>query len=434
MTQSAAIRKATYHLYTFTISKLISTFGSSVYTFGISLYVLALTGSAANFAINLIFSILPRTVLAPFAGYAADKYSKKTIVIVSQLASALAVGALLLYSASVGLSLPAIYTTTALLSVSSMFASVTFSASIANLIDPERIQKAIGFNQSALSIAAIGGPVVGGMLFGFVSMNVFLLIQIAGYLLALLLEATMNFKLFSAKVEAAADDKKSMMQSMKEGVAYLKTNRVIMVIVSTAIGLNFFFSALMIGLPFIAVQQMKVEAVHFGFIEAMVAVGMLLASIYFSLRKEVKYPLLFSKRALFAMSIILAGLALPLMLDMSYRANVLYFIVLMFAFGISNVFVNTPIGVMMQKDVEEEYRGRVFGILESMAMAMMPLGYLLFGLLYDSVPAEYVVLGSSLCLIGLVAYMIRPNIIREAYPELAAVLQKKPATRSTTST
>ncbi|WP_416143986.1 MFS transporter [Planococcus koreensis] len=369
---------------------------------------------------------MPRTVLAPFAGYAADKYSKKTIVIVSQLASALAVGALLLYSASVGLSLPAIYTTTALLSVSSMFASVTFSASIANLIDPERIQKAIGFNQSALSIAAIGGPVVGGMLFGFVSMNVFLLIQIAGYLLALLLEATMNFKLFSAKVEAAADDKKSMMQSMKEGVAYLKTNRVIMVIVSTAIGLNFFFSALMIGLPFIAVQQMKVEAVHFGFIEAMVAVGMLLASIYFSLRKEVKYPLLFSKRALFAMSIILAGLALPLMLDMSYRANVLYFIVLMFAFGISNVFVNTPIGVMMQKDVEEEYRGRVFGILESMAMAMMPLGYLLFGLLYDSVPAEYVVLGSSLCLIGLVAYMIRPNIIREAYPELAAVLQKKP--------
>ncbi|WP_416143985.1 hypothetical protein [Planococcus koreensis] len=44
MTQSAAIHKATYHLYTFTISKLISTFGSSVYTFGISLYVLALTG------------------------------------------------------------------------------------------------------------------------------------------------------------------------------------------------------------------------------------------------------------------------------------------------------------------------------------------------------------------------------------------------------
>lgn len=425
MASTAAFRKATYHLYTFTISKIISTFGNSVYTFGISLYVLALTGSAASFAVNLIFSILPRTLLAPFAGYAADKYSKKMIVLVAQFASALAVGALLFYSAAEGLSLPAIYTTTALLSISSMFASVTFSASIANLIDPDRIQKAIGFNQSALSIAAIGGPVVGGMLFGFVSMNVFLIIQIVGYLLALLLEATMDFKLFSAKAESSRDDKTSMLQSMKEGFAYLKTNRVIMVIISTAIGLNFFFSALMIGLPFIAVQQMKVEAAHFGLIEAMVAVGMLLASIYFSLRKEVSYPLLFSKRALFAMSLILAGLALPLMWEMSYGANVIYFIGLMFAFGISNVFVNTPIGVMMQKDVVEEYRGRVFGILESMAMAMMPLGYLLFGLLYDRVPAEYVVLGSSLCLIGLVAWMIRPEIIREAYPELGSRLGKK---------
>lgn len=425
MASVTTIRRATYHLYTFTISKIISTFGNSVYTFGISLYVLALTGSAANFAVNLIFSILPRTLLAPFAGYAADKYSKKMIVLVAQFASALAVGALLFYSAAEGLSLPAIYTTTALLSISSMFASVTFSASIANLIDPDRIQKAIGFNQSALSIAAIGGPVVGGMLFGFVSMNVFLVIQIVGYLLALFLEATMDFKLFSTKAESSNDDKISMLQSMKEGFAYLKTNRVIMVIISTAIGLNFFFSALMIGLPFIAVQQMKVEAAHFGLIEAMVAVGMLLASIYFSIRKEVTYPLLFSKRALFAMSLILAGLALPLIWEMSYGANVIYFIVLMFAFGISNVFVNTPIGVMMQKDVVEEYRGRVFGILESMAMAMMPLGYLLFGLLYDRVPAEYVVLGSSLCLIGLVAWMIRPEIIREAYPELGSRLGKK---------
>ncbi len=235
----------------------------------------------------------------------------------------------------------------------------------------------------------------------------------------------MDFKLFSTKAESSNDDKTSMLQSMKEGFAYLKTNRVIMVIISTAIGLNFFFSALMIGLPFIAVQQMKVEAAHFGLIEAMVALGMLLASIYFSIRKEVTYPLLFSKRALFAMSLILAGLALPLIWEMSYGANVIYFIVLMFAFGISNVFVNTPIGVMMQKDVVEEYRGRVFGILESMAMAMMPLGYLLFGLLYDRVPAEYVVLGSSLCLIGLVAWMIRPEIIREAYPELGSRLEKK---------
>lgn len=419
MSEAAKMSRATYHLYTFTISKLISTFGSSVYAFGISLYVLALTGSAASFAINLICSILPRTLLAPFAGYLADNYSKKAIVILAQLASALAVAGLLAYSAAAGLSLPAIYTTTALISISSMFASVTFSSSIANLIDADRIQKAMGFNQSAMAIATIGGPVVGGILFGFVSMNVFLIIQVAAYLLGVALESTMNFRLFTNRLAETADEvKKSMMEGMKEGVVYLKKNRVVMVIVTVAVGINFFFSALMIGLPFIAVQQLKIEATHFGFIEAMIAVGMLLASIYFSVRKEVKFPLQFSKRGILSMSVLLAGLALPLLIEMGYMATVIYFLVLMFVFGITNVFVNTPIGVMMQKDVEEEYRGRVFGILESMAMAMMPLGYLIFGLLYDLVPAEYVVIGSSICLIVLTGYLMRPSILKQAHPEL----------------
>lgn len=420
MNEAAKLRQATYHLYTFTISKLIATFGSSVYAFGISLYVLALTGSAASFAINLICSILPRTLLAPFAGYVADNYPKKAVVLLSQSASILSVGGLLLYSMSNGLSLTAIYIATALVSASSMFTGIAFSSSIANLIDSDRIQKAMSYNQSALALATIGGPVVGGMLFGFVSMNMFLLIQVLAYVLAVLLEATMNFRLYTTRTETAAtDEKQSVWQGMKEGAVYLRKNRVITVIVTTAIGLNFFFSALMIGLPFVAIQQLNVQAVHFGFIEAMIAVGMLLASIYFSVRKEVKFPLQFSKRAILVMSLLLAGVSLPLVAGLSYWGNVIYLLVLMLAFGVSNVFVNTPIGVMMQKDVEEEYRGRVFGILESMAMAMMPLGYLLFGLLYDLVPAEYVIWACSLCLLVLTAYNMRPAIIREAYPELA---------------
>ncbi|MCP2036037.1 MFS family permease [Planomicrobium sp. HSC-17F08] len=419
MSEAAKLKRASYHLYTFTVSKLISTFGSSVYAFGISLYVLALTGSAASFAINLISSILPRTILAPLAGYAADNYSKKKLIIISQLGGVLSVGGLLAYSMIAGLSLPAIYAATALVSIFSMFNGVTFSASIANLIDPDRIQKAMGFNQSAVSLAAIGGPVIGGAMFGFVSMNVFLVIEIAAYLIALALEMTMNFRLYSnVEAKTAEQPKPSVIQGMKEGIAYLKDNRVIMVIVTTAVGLNFFFSALMIGLPFIAIQQLKVKSVHFGVIEAMIAVGMLAGSIYFSIRKEVKFPLLFSKRAILVMSVLLAALGVPLILEFSYNVNVAYLIILMLAFGASNVCVNTPIGVMMQKDVAEEYRGRVFGILESMAMAMMPLGYLLFGLLYDVVSAEYVVWGSSLCLLILTAYMIRTSVIKAAYPEL----------------
>ena len=105
-------KRATYHLWTFTISKLISSFGAQVYAFAISFYILQMTGSATSFATNLICSILPRTLIAPFAGYVADKYSRKTIVITAQIATTLAIGGLLTVSLTSGLSLVAIYITT----------------------------------------------------------------------------------------------------------------------------------------------------------------------------------------------------------------------------------------------------------------------------------------------------------------------------------
>lgn len=71
------LKRATYHLWTFAFSKFISSFGNSIYVFAMSLFILTMTGSAMNFAINMICTILPRTILAPFAGYIADRFPKK---------------------------------------------------------------------------------------------------------------------------------------------------------------------------------------------------------------------------------------------------------------------------------------------------------------------------------------------------------------------
>ena len=105
MDEALKLKRATYNLWTFTTSKIISSFGAQVYTFAISFYILQMTGSATSFATNLICNILPRTLMAPFAGYVADKYSRKTIVITAQIATTLAIGGLLTVSLISGLSL-----------------------------------------------------------------------------------------------------------------------------------------------------------------------------------------------------------------------------------------------------------------------------------------------------------------------------------------
>ncbi|MEH7112297.1 MFS transporter [Neobacillus niacini] len=420
MNNSNMLKKATYHLWTFTISKLVASFGSQVYSFAISFYILQATGSAKSFALNLICNILPRTIAAPFAGYIVDKYPRKRIVIISQIATTLAIGGLLVVSITFGLSLTAIYITSCILSLTSMFSSVAFTSSITGLVDEARIQKAMSLNQMSISFAAIASPAVGGLLYGAVSLPLFLIIYMAASTVAVVLDATMNFTLFvNQKAETVKQVKESMWQGMKAGVSYLRLQPLLMTIIWIALLVNFLFSAYQVGYSFILIEKLKMVSQHFGFTEGAFAIGMLLLSIYLSVRKEIEFPLLVSKRGIILMAVIMGGTTLPLLFTMSYNIMFGYYILLELGLGACIVFVNTPTQVMMQKQIADEFKGRVFSLIETVAMALSPLGMVLYGFLYDVFPAEWVLLLSSGLCVGVVLAMLRPAVIRKVHPELA---------------
>lgn len=425
------LKRATYHLWTFTISKMISSFGSQVYAFAISFYILQMTGSATSFATNLICSILPRTLIAPFAGYVADNYSRKTIVITAQIATTLAIGGLLAVSLTSGLSLVAIYITTCILSLTSTFSGVTFTSSITGLVDESRIQKAMSMNQMSISFAMIGSPAVGGLLYGTVKMPVFLIMFMAASIIAVILESTMNFKLFAKRKKVVVGEaKETMIQSMKAGLVYLKLQPIIITIVWISLFINFLFGAFEVGYSYILIEKLKMASTHFGYTQGAFAVGMLLMSIYLSVRKEMKFPLLVGKRGIIGMGLIMGAIGIPLIVIMPYYGMFALYATLMFGFGLTMIIVNTPLQVMMQKMIDDDYKGRVFSILETMAMALMPLGMIIYGFLYDIFPAQWILIVSSLILIGVVLVLARPSVVRKAHPELGEAKAMKVETVS----
>lgn len=419
MDENMKLTRATYHLYTFMVSKVISSFGAQVYTFAISFYILQLTGSATSFAANLICSILPRTLLAPFAGALIDRYSKKAIVISAQIAITVTIGGLLTYTLISGLSLMAIYITTSILSVAATFSGIAFTSSITGLINKERIQKAMSLNQMAISFAAIGSPAVGGILYGTVSIPVFLIIYMCASTVAVILESTMNFRLFSQPKQAVEDGKKeSIWQSIKLGVHYLKGQPVILIMLWIGLMVNFLFGAFEVGYSYILIEKLKLEAQHFGFTQGAFSVGMVSMSIYFSMRKEVKFPLVVSKRAIIGLGVFMGAVSLPLLTELTYGMTVIYYMLLMFSFGSTIIIVNTPLQVMLQKTIDDDYKGRVFSIIETMSMALIPLGMVMYGFLYDVFPGQWILLLSACLLIGVVSVLARPSVIRKAHPEL----------------
>ncbi|MFJ6210847.1 MFS transporter [Lysinibacillus sp. NPDC092081] len=415
MNEAAKYKKATYHLWTFTASKMISQLGSHVLSFGIGLYILALTGSAMSFATTMICSILPRALVAPLAGYVADNYSKKRTILLAQAGTILTVAGLLLYTEMVGLSVYAIYIATVLNTICSVFSGVTFSSSIATLVNPERLQKAMSFNQMSVSIAAIGGPVIGGMMYGFFSMEAFLLVHMAAYVIAFCLEATMNFTLYSTREQTV--EKEKIWAGLASGFHYIKQQKVVKTVMWLSLWINLFFSAIVVGGTYIIIELLKVKSTHFGFIEASGAVGMLVASLYFATRAEVKAPLRFSKISLLLLASSLGLAVLPLVTNLSYLTIVTFYIVIYFIFGIFEMGVNMPIMVYIQKLISEEYRGRVLGLIETMSMSMMPIGMVVFGILYDTLPATAILLVTSVIIVTISLVMLRTSVLKEAHPE-----------------
>nr|WP_107840144.1 MFS transporter [Metasolibacillus meyeri] len=417
MKDMVKLKKVKYHLWAFPISKLTSSFGALVYAFAVSLYILQQTGSATSFALSLICSAMPRTLVAPFAGYVADNYSRKMIVLTGQTVITLAIAGLLTVSLTIGLSPLAIYITTVITSIASQFVSIALSASITRLFDEANVQRAMSFNQIAISLSSIGSPIIAGILFGYMPMSMFLILYMMATTSAVLLNSTMDFHLFATKKEENL--KESMWQSMRMGIAYLKSQPIIMPMLWVVFVNNFLFGAFNVGYSYTLIEILQMQTQHFGLTEAAYAVGMLLMSIWLSAPKRaVKFPVLVAKRCMLCMGITMMGVTLPLFLDVSYIMIVIYYIALMFAIGLLELLVNIPLQIMLQKSVDDEFKGRIFSITETMSMALMPLGSVVYGYLYDMLPAQWVFIISSLLLMSAVIILIKPSFIRQAHPEL----------------
>ena len=412
MTLDRKLKKSKQHLWTFLLSKLITSLGSSIYSLGISFYILSATGSAMSFAWNLLLSVLPRTLLAPLAGYAIDRYNKKNILLTAQFSSGAAMLVLFFIVQQHSLSLTAIYAATALLSVTSTFSGLAFTASISQLVHGDAIQRAASFNQTSLSLAAIMGPALGGLLYGLLSLPAFIILFAVSFLAAGLLDLTMDFQLFSEK-QTEHKPTENMIASIQSGWKYLRGHIVLFKIVSVALFTNFLFSAFTVGFSFMLIEKLHISSVHFGLIEGTNAAGILVASVYMGAAAAQAQPIRTARNGVIIMGLIMGMMTLPLFIQLPYWGNVIFYMGTLLLFGLIGSIVNIPIMVLMQKLTAEAYRGRVFSWMETMSMGLAPLAMILFGYLYDLLPVQAIFIGASSILILFVLVMLPSSFLKE---------------------
>ncbi|MEH7457154.1 MFS transporter [Bacillus sp. JJ1127] len=383
---------ATRNIILMMIGKMTSLLGAGIYTFAMGLYVLKITGSGVGFAIALICGSIPRLICGPIAGAVADRVNRRLLVISMDLLSGLLMITMFVISTTFGPSLLFIYFSEALLSIFASFYSVSFTASIPALVDKEGIQKANSLNQTAASLSTILAPIIGGMVFGFFSIKFFFLLNGITFFLAVIIQLFIVFDLYKVETEQSKSD---FLMSIKEGFLYVKQQHDIYGLLKMAFWINFFLSALSVSLPYIIIQSLHLSSRQLGIVEGMLSVGVLAASIILSIRKEMNDMFRSIRIGLFVFAGLILCTAFPLLFTLPKIVSFIYYIIFMFLCGATMISINVPLQVHMQKTTDPGYLGRVFGLLETIATAIQPLGMMLYGFLLDMIPTSIVMLTSG---------------------------------------
>ncbi|GEN95801.1 MFS transporter [Pediococcus ethanolidurans] len=373
------------------IIKFTGNFGSGMLSFAIGLYILHRTGSALGMGVSLITGPIVSLILTPFVGFIVDNFNHRRVMIAAQITTSLG---LLLFGFSFRLwptqYYPELIVLIIILQITDNFLSTTLTASIIQLFDTNELQKVNSLNQSISSLASFLAPIVGAFVYTLVSIDIFAFIEIGFELIALF---TITLLHFSTVVESknspveAEDSNETVWQNFRTGLHYLRSQRLMTILLVSAAAINFFFSALNVGQPYLLVTTLKLSNTQYGVTDSALAVGMFAGGIILSFLKLKHHPVTISYISLAVLSGILILAGIPEILGLPSLLNTVYFIGLNILNGVTLVFINTPMNTFMQQLIPQKMQGRIFSLEGTISMLLMPVGTIVFGFLFDHVTA-----------------------------------------------
>jgi MFS family permease len=255
----------------FLLSRSLSRFSSQIAAVAIGWQIYELTGSAFDLGMVGLVQFLPTALLVFVAGHAADRFERKRVVQLCQLAEALT-ALFLAWSTYAGwLNEVQIFIATFIIGIAGAFESPA-TAALLPLITPQgSLQRATAISSGAAQIATITGPALGGLAFVFAPSLPYGIIVVFWLAGAILTGGIIAMSQAAPKQDASADD-------LFAGVKFIRNNPAILGTISLDL-----FAVLLGGvtalLPIYARDILETGPLGLGILRAAPAVGALLTTI-----------------------------------------------------------------------------------------------------------------------------------------------------------
>jgi MFS family permease len=163
-----------------------SIFGSGMTGFTLTLWIFQKTGSPTALAVSALFGTLPMLVFGPLSGVLVDRWSRKTLLIVSDSLAGIATLGLLVIYLRGEMVLWHIYLVIFIAGVAESIQVPAFMGSITMMVPKKHYGRASGLYDLAATAASIFAPIAAAGLLAFTEIEDILLFDLATFGLAIL--------------------------------------------------------------------------------------------------------------------------------------------------------------------------------------------------------------------------------------------------------
>lgn len=384
-------------------ANLINRFGDSVDALAFTWLVYQVTGSASWSAIIYALNMLPTILLQPFAGAAVERRSKKKLMILADILRGVVVIALAAtyLTGAVNPWIMAAFTLT--ISSVEAFCTPASTAIIPRLLEKEYYEFGTSLNSVASRVMELAGTAVAGIIIGVWGIGAAILIDAVTFFASALIKMTLRVE-ETFQEEKGASGAALYLQDLKEGLAYVKTRKVVLNLCILA----FFTNAILV--PLNSLQSPLVMDVLgqgselLSTIGIACTIGMGLATVIF--------PYL-SGRSSVRFLVCLNGIGLGICCGMitlgshfTSNAAAVSVVTAASAFGIGFFIdiLSCTLSVQFMKCVEENYLARAAALLGAGATAAMPITSFFISILVKYVPVKEIMVACGIiCVIIFIA-------------------------------
>jgi DHA3 family macrolide efflux protein-like MFS transporter len=362
--------------------QFVSAMGDVAYSIALGFWILAMTGSTALMGTLMAASSLPRVLISPLAGVVVDRSNRKWLLVLMDVIRGIFVVFVGIASYLGFIQIWMVFVAGVVIGACGAFFNPAVSSIIPDIVDKRKLVQANSVFSIVQTASGIIGSSAGGVLFKILGASFMFLFNGLSYIFSAITEVFI-------KVPKIIHEKTRLhfFADMKDGLKFVWHFRGLRTLILTAGIINFFaVMGIMLILP-LFYQEKNLGPALYGIIMGIFTGGLFLGFLFTSIvnfKSEQRFKV-FS----FCYITMCAGMILlPLFLYFPVMAA------LVFVTGIVNAILNTFINTVLQLATPQAMRGKVFGLLISIAGGLMPIAYATGGVLAEFIPIRLLIAGS----------------------------------------